>query len=418
MAALDIPKRKKMTAESLYEKATSAGDKLGRVASLGGQMLLGEDTGDGMAKDLAYGAVPGGSLYQRAMTGTKPGVLDYLDVIPGVGGLAGLVKAASFGIIPAELVKLLARRTRSNDLEKRLASLPTPVRESWLASFGDLHSKSLAKDRKEINPTASADLEKKNQHTLFTKRPTIEMDEPSADHSGLYVPFDESVRYAGYRKPKVIVSDYGEGADNSATLIHEGTHLMDELMGTTDMYEYSRKLPYRSKSFHPFASQISGYKWVPYIIGEASPKTNKYYKKPKNIHPLYTGVDFEEAREIADYQDITGSFSPLEYFYAKAHQIPSEVDSKPYYWLADDPHGLAHYKPYEDSDYIRDNSAATEGLAQFVESTYDVPVLNKTKAMERLAEIAEKDVRRKPDYSIDFEPTLKDLEDSIILSGM
>lgn len=39
MPALNIPKRKKMTAESLYEKATSAGDKLGRAASLGRDML-------------------------------------------------------------------------------------------------------------------------------------------------------------------------------------------------------------------------------------------------------------------------------------------------------------------------------------------------------------------------------------------
>lgn len=88
MATLNIPVRKRRDAEDLRNEIVQAGQKAGEAASLAGQMLFGEDTGSSIGEDLAYGAVPGGSLFQRAMTGTMPGLLDYVDVVPGVG--AGL----------------------------------------------------------------------------------------------------------------------------------------------------------------------------------------------------------------------------------------------------------------------------------------------------------------------------------------
>lgn len=416
MPALNIPKRKKMTAESLYEKATSAGDKLGRAASLGSQMLFGEDTGEGMAKDLAYGAVPGGSLYQRAMTGTKAGMLDYLDVVPGVGTVGGLSKAASLAVLP-DLVKLIGKRFKSPSFERKFEELPEAVRESWLASFGDLYSKKLAKHRQEVNPRGSSDFERDvGDVGLMIKHPSLKwIYDSDGDASGYYVPMANSIPYESVYHPEIKVKHYGRGSDNSSTIIHEGAHLMDEVMGTARNHQRtSNAYPY----FHPMTSLLSEESWMPYIVYGLSPKGGKRAKTPR--HPLYDGVSRKDNYSISDYQDITGNFSPIEYEVAKhLKQIdPADYEKSgggnPYYWLADDPHGLEHFKigGYGD-DGINLHSVATEGLAQFVESVPYLPALKKTRAMKTLSQFAELDPRRNSNYFIDFDPQVQELEAAI-----
>lgn len=416
MAGLNIPKRKRMTTGELYRKATSAGDKVYKVASLGGQMLFGEDTGDGMAKDLAYGAVPGGSLYQRAMTGTKPGMLDYLDVVPGVGTVGGLSKAASLAVLP-DLVKLIGKRYKSPSFETKFEKLPEAVRESWLASFGDLYSKKLATQRRQSNPRGSSDFERDvGDVGLMIKHPTLKwLDEADGDASGYYIPMGYSLSTESVYHPQIKVKDYGRGSDQSSTIIHEGAHLMDEVLGTARHHQRtSDAYPF----FYPMPTLLSEEGWMPYIVYGLSPKGGKRAKTPR--HPLYDGVPRKDNYSISDYQDITGNFSPIEYEFAKhLKQIdPADYEKSgggnPYDWLADDPHGLEHFKKggYGD-DGINSRSVATEGLAQFIESIPYLPALKKTRAMKTLSQFAELDPRRKSDYFIDFDPQVRELETAI-----
>ena len=95
MAGLNIPKRSELPHGTFLGDVNKArldaqgklSDYAERASGVAGDMLFGEDTGEVMLKDLAYGLVPGGSLFQRAITGTRPGLLDFADFIPG-GGVA------------------------------------------------------------------------------------------------------------------------------------------------------------------------------------------------------------------------------------------------------------------------------------------------------------------------------------------
>lgn len=106
MAGLNIPKRSELPRGTFLGDVNNArldaqanlSDYAERASGVAGDMLFGEDTGDGMLKDLAYGLVPGGSLFQRATTGTRPGLLDFADFVPGGG--TGL-KFAMMPIAPA-----------------------------------------------------------------------------------------------------------------------------------------------------------------------------------------------------------------------------------------------------------------------------------------------------------------------------
>lgn len=90
MAGLNIPKRSELPRGTFLGDVNNArldaqaklSDYAERASGVAGDMLFGEDTGDGMLKDLVYGLVPGGSLFQRATTGTRPGLLDFADFVP------------------------------------------------------------------------------------------------------------------------------------------------------------------------------------------------------------------------------------------------------------------------------------------------------------------------------------------------
>lgn len=102
MAGLNIPKREQLEngpkLSDLNKARLKAQDRLsdyaGRAAVKGADVAFGEDTGDSLLEDLAYGAVPGGSLYQRAKTGTRPGLLDFADFIPGSGAMKAMLPIA------------------------------------------------------------------------------------------------------------------------------------------------------------------------------------------------------------------------------------------------------------------------------------------------------------------------------------
>ena len=91
----------KPRSSSTQRKVRPASDYTG--GGLASRKLFGDPTGDEWYEDLAYGMVPLGSLMQRANDDaefgdddsfeSEPGLLDYLDVIPGAGALKALPEA-------------------------------------------------------------------------------------------------------------------------------------------------------------------------------------------------------------------------------------------------------------------------------------------------------------------------------------
>ena len=91
-----IPKRSPQTSVTdLNEFAKTAGSAAETAAYPIMLGLAGEDTGDEWYEDLAYGAVPGGALVQRAKTGTKPGLLDLLPGELGAGARLAMAPIAA-----------------------------------------------------------------------------------------------------------------------------------------------------------------------------------------------------------------------------------------------------------------------------------------------------------------------------------
>lgn len=107
-----IPKRSpKTSVTDLNEFAKTAGSAAASAAYPIMLGLTGEDTGDEWYEDLAYGAVPGGALVQRAMTGTKPGLLDLLPGELGAGAKLAMLPIAKFGA--KEILEGTARMGKS-----------------------------------------------------------------------------------------------------------------------------------------------------------------------------------------------------------------------------------------------------------------------------------------------------------------
>lgn len=108
-----IPKRSPQTSVTdLNEFAKTAGSAAASAAYPIMLGLVGEDTGDEWYEDLAYGAVPGGALVQRAKTGTKPGLL---DLLPGeLGAGARLAMAPIAAAFSRDLLKGGAARLGKN----------------------------------------------------------------------------------------------------------------------------------------------------------------------------------------------------------------------------------------------------------------------------------------------------------------
>lgn len=115
-----IPKRSpKTSATDLNEFAKTAGSTAASAAYPIMLGLTGEDTGDEWYEDLAYGAVPGGALVQRAKTGTIPGLLDMLPGDVGAGVRLAMLPIAKFGA--EEIAKGAARMGKSaRNTEKAL----------------------------------------------------------------------------------------------------------------------------------------------------------------------------------------------------------------------------------------------------------------------------------------------------------
>ena len=91
-----IPKRSPQTSVTdLNEFAKTAGSAAEAAAYPIMLGLAGEDTGDEWYEDLAYSAVPGGALVQRAKTGTKPGLLDMLPGELGAGARLAMAPIAA-----------------------------------------------------------------------------------------------------------------------------------------------------------------------------------------------------------------------------------------------------------------------------------------------------------------------------------
>lgn len=381
MAGLNIPKRSELPHGTFLGDVNKArldaqaklSDYAERASGVAGDMLFGEDTGDGMLKDLAYGLVPGGSLFQRATTGTRPGLLDFADFVPA-GGTA--VKAASL-FVPMDLVKGLAKRAGADGFESRFKRLPKPVQESWISSFGDVHSNKLKKQRDKIGVSDKID------HSLVHAYPKL-----NTKYSGTasyYFPFEHSVRDLGYYQPYISLDRISDGDELVSALLHEGAHLMDNSMGTA---KEVANMPSDWRYAHPYSGYVSK-DWI-----DAS---------TMNRYPL------RGSKNAQEYQDITGKFSPLEYAYAKNHPLENP-DSDPVYWLADDPHGLEFYQNRQYYDWdgnpvprtIDEDNVAREGLAQFVE-TIPFTDLGKTPARRKLVEFAERDPRRSDDFTINFD---------------
>lgn len=122
-----IPKRSpKTSATDLNEFAKTAGSTAASAAYPIMLGLTGEDTGDEWYEDLAYGAVPGGALVQRAKTGTIPGLLDLLPGDVGAGARLAMLPIAKFGA--EEITKGAARMGKSaRNTEKAL----NPYVERW-----------------------------------------------------------------------------------------------------------------------------------------------------------------------------------------------------------------------------------------------------------------------------------------------
>lgn len=382
MAGLNIPKREQLENgpkfSDLNKARLKAQDRLSdyaeRAAVKGADVAFGEDTGDSLLKDLAYGVVPAGSLYQRAKTGTRPGLLDFADIIP-VGGK--VLKGASL-FVPMDLVRSLAKRTGAEGFEKKFKRLPKAVQESWISSFGDVHSNKLKTHRDKLGVSDKID------HSLVHAYPKLNTEYIGS--SSYYFPFDRSVRDLGYYQPYISLDVLANGDNLVDDLIHEGAHLMDNSMGTA---KEVAKMPSDWMYAHPFSGHISR-DWI-----DAS-TTDKY--------PL------KGSKNALDYQDVTGNFSPLEYSYSKKHPLERDPDTEPADWLADDPHGLKYYLNRQEYDWdgnpkprtIDEDRVAREGFAQFVES---IPYtdLGRTPARHNLVELAEKDPRRSEDFTVNFD---------------
>lgn len=381
MAGLNIPKRSELPHGTFLGDVNKArldaqaklSDYAERASGVAGDMLFGEDTGEGVLKDLAYGLVPGGSLFQRATTGTRPGLLDFADFVPG-GGTAA--KAASL-FVPMDLVKGIAKRAGADGFESKFKRLPSAVQESWISSFGDVHSNKLKKQRDKIGVSDKID------HSLVHAYPKL-----NTEYSGTasyYIPFENSVRDLGYYQPYISLDRIIDGDELVGALLHEGAHLMDNSMGTA---KEVANMPSDWRYAHPYSGHVSK-DWI-----DAS---------TMNRYPL------AGSRKAQEHQDITGNFSPLEYAYAKNHPLENP-DSDPVYWLGDDPHGLEFYKNRQYYDWegnpeprtIDEDAVAREGFAQFVES---IPFtdLGKTPARRKLVEFAERDPRRSEDFTINFD---------------
>lgn len=134
MAGLNIPKREQLEngpkLSDLNRARLKAQDRLSdyaeRAAVKGADVAFGEDTGDSLLEDLAYGAVPGGSLYQRAKTGTRPGLLDFADFIPGSGAMKAMLPIAVKPTLDAmKAGKRMGKTSRNLDKAKN------PYIERW-----------------------------------------------------------------------------------------------------------------------------------------------------------------------------------------------------------------------------------------------------------------------------------------------
>lgn len=134
MAGLNIPKRSELPRGTFLGDMNNArldaqaklSDYAERASGVAGDMLFGEDTGDGTLKDLAYGLVPGGSLFQRAITGTRPGLLDFADFIPG-GGVA----KAMLPIAAKPTLDALKAGHRMGKTGRNLKKAQNPYIERW-----------------------------------------------------------------------------------------------------------------------------------------------------------------------------------------------------------------------------------------------------------------------------------------------
>jgi hypothetical protein len=340
---------------------------------------MGED-----AEGLPLGAefIPGVSLAVKLKQGKTPGLFDILDV-PSVKGITGLkalgaLKAANLAVHP-DLIKMLGKWIRSTEFEKRFAMLPKAVRESWAASFGDLHSATLGEHRRKVRPDEGL-------NSLLHEHPVL--GGGIRDYNGLYYPMHTDVQMTGKYTPKIFLSDT-RTFDRTGDLIHEGTHLMDEVLGTTStgmkpIYEGTH--PY----YHPAVSNVSE-QWINDITR---------HKRP-----------FNKAEDLASQiQDEGAKFSPI--YYKQAFWDGSNTKDNPaWWWLSDDPHGSSHFKRPDGT--INEGNVATEGLAQFVESIpygFNTRNARQTPAYRSLVEYAEADPRRGPDFTINFDPMLTHLE--------
>lgn len=123
-----IPKHSPQTSVTdLNEFAKTAGSTAASAAYPIMLGLTGEDTGDKWYEDLAYGAVPGGALVQRAKTGTMPGLLDMLPGDLGAGARLAMLPIAKFGA--EEIAKGAARMGKSGRnvtkaMEKKFSDSP------------------------------------------------------------------------------------------------------------------------------------------------------------------------------------------------------------------------------------------------------------------------------------------------------
>ena len=134
MAGLNIPKRSELPRGTFLGDVNNArldaqaklSDYAERASGVAGDMLFGEDTGEGALKDLAYGLVPGGSLFQRAITGTRPGLLDFADFVPG-GGVA----KAMLPIAAKPTLDALKAGRRMGKTGRNLKKAQNPYIERW-----------------------------------------------------------------------------------------------------------------------------------------------------------------------------------------------------------------------------------------------------------------------------------------------
>lgn len=134
MAGLNIPKREQLENgpkfSDLNKARLKAQDRLSdyaeRVAVKLADVAFGEDTGDSLLEDLAYGAVPGGSLYQRVKTGTRPGLLDFADFIPGSGAMKAMLPIAVKPTLDA-----MKAGKRMGKTSRNLNKAKNPYIERW-----------------------------------------------------------------------------------------------------------------------------------------------------------------------------------------------------------------------------------------------------------------------------------------------